>query len=256
MAGGLRVRLPKLDRHKSGQARVRIKGRSFYLGKFGTAEAEERDRRILAEYVTTGDVPRTTEPDDAISVNELVLRFWKEHVAVAYRKNGKNTSEVSLFRSALDIVKNLFGSMPVDQFSPKCLRLARELMYRPKEEAGKGWTRQTTNSQTRRITQMFRWGVSHELAAPEVLHRLEAIEGLKKGRTEASENGRIEAISIRSLRPTLRQLPTVVRDMVRFQLRTGCRPGEVCQIRPCDVVRDGAVWEYTPESHKTEHHGD
>jgi len=26
-------------------------------------------------------------------------------------------------------------------------------------------------------------------------------------------------------------------------------------IRPCDLDRSGAVWEYRPESHKTEHHG-
>ena len=43
--------------------------------------------------------------------------------------------------------------------------------------------------------------------------------------------------------------------MVRFQRLTGARPGEVCQLRPVDVDRSGDVWEYRPESHKTEHHG-
>ena len=43
--------------------------------------------------------------------------------------------------------------------------------------------------------------------------------------------------------------------MVRFQRFTGCRPAEVCLLRPCDVDTSGGVWVYRPESHKTEHHG-
>ena len=42
--------------------------------------------------------------------------------------------------------------------------------------------------------------------------------------------------------------------MVRFQRLTGCRPAEVCSLRPCDLNRSEEVWIYRPESHKTEHH--
>ena len=54
---------------------------------------------------------------------------------------------------------------------------------------------------------------------------------------------------------TLPHLPPVVADMVRFQRLTGARPGEVCGIRPCDVEREGEIWRYRPERHKTEHRG-
>ena len=54
---------------------------------------------------------------------------------------------------------------------------------------------------------------------------------------------------------TLPHLSEVVADMIRFQRLTGCRPGEVCILRPCDVDTSGDVWIYRPESHKTEHHG-
>jgi integrase len=43
--------------------------------------------------------------------------------------------------------------------------------------------------------------------------------------------------------------------MLRFQRLTGCRPGEVCLVRPCDVDTSQDVWCYRPESHKTEHLG-
>jgi integrase len=55
----------------------------------------------------------------------------------------------------------------------------------------------------------------------------------------------------------------VVQAMVRFQLLTGCRPEEVCVIRPLDIdMRNPACWVYRPGSdrgehgeHKTAHHG-
>ena len=40
-----------------------------------------------------------------------------------------------------------------------------------------------------------------------------------------------------------------------FWQLTGCRPAEVCLVRPCDVDTSGDVWIYRPELHKTEHHG-
>ena len=54
---------------------------------------------------------------------------------------------------------------------------------------------------------------------------------------------------------TMAHLSPVVADMIRFQRLTGCRPGEVCQLRPMDLDRSADVWVYRPASHKTEHHG-
>jgi integrase len=41
--------------------------------------------------------------------------------------------------------------------------------------------------------------------------------------------------------------------MVQLQLFSGMRPGEVLQLRPCDVDRSGEVWIYRPSNHKNEH---
>ena len=49
-------------------------------------------------------------------------------------------------------------------------------------------------------------------------------------------------------------LRAVVADMVRFQQITGCRPQDVCNLRPCDVDISGDVWLYRPDTYKTEHH--
>jgi integrase len=41
--------------------------------------------------------------------------------------------------------------------------------------------------------------------------------------------------------------------MIQIQRLTGCRPGEVCAIRPGDIDRTNDVWRYLPGSHKMEH---
>lgn len=43
--------------------------------------------------------------------------------------------------------------------------------------------------------------------------------------------------------------------MIQLQRLSGMRPGEVCMMRTCDLDTSGRVWVYTPETHKTEHHG-
>jgi len=51
---------------------------------------------------------------------------------------------------------------------------------------------------------------------------------------------------------TIPQLPRVVADMVRVHRLLGCRPGEVCRMRPCDINSRGEIWEHRPFKHKTD----
>ena len=56
-----------------------------------------------------------------------------------------------------------------------------------------------------------------------------------------------------TVQATLVDLSEVVGDMVGVQLLSGIRPGELVQVRPCDINRSGVVWVYTPYTHKTEY---
>ena len=78
---------------------------------------------------------------------------------------------------------------------------------------------------------------------------------LGKWNTKAREAKPVPPVVDEVVDATLPHLPEVVADMVRFPRLTGCRPAEVCLVRPCDLDTSGDVWVYRPESHKTEHHG-
>jgi integrase len=254
MVAGFCVRVPKLSRHKSGAARVRIKGKDYWCGRYGSPESLEEYRRVVASYVETGEAPRVVTSGGSLSVAEVALKFWEEHVAVYYRKHGRPTSEVANYESALKLLTSLYGTLPIAEFSPTKLRDVQKVMIQPKVTGGRAWTRNTANHHLSRIKRMVKWAVAHELAAPSVYEALRTVEGLKKGRSKARENPKKKPVPLRDLVATIRCLPPVLRDMVRFHVRTGCRPSEVCDLRPGDVTRRSKVWVYVPGSHKTEHH--
>lgn len=249
------LRLPALVHHKpTGQARVRINGRDIYCGRYGTPEANEKYRHVLADYLAQ----RSTypPPGDAasapagpsLSINELIVAYWR-HAQSYYRKNGEPTSQVAVLRGTLRLFREHYGLEPAASFGPVRLAALREVMI------ATGWNRNTINARIGQIKQVFRWAVSVELVPASVYQGLLAISGLRRGRSAARESEPVRPVPEAHVDSTLPFLPPQIRAMVQLQLLAGCRPGEICSIRPCDVTRAGDVWEFAPATHKTEHHG-
>jgi integrase len=111
------------------------------------------------------------------------------------------------------------------------------------------------NQQIGRIKRMFKWAVEQELVDANVWHALQAVSGLRAGKTEAREAEPVKPVAEEHVNATLPQLSPTVKAMVELQVITGMRPGEVCGMRTCDIDTTGALWAYKPAHHKTEHHG-
>lgn len=239
--------VPKYRKHRpSGQAVVTLNGRDFYLGPHNSKASRLEYDRLTSEWLANGRSWCTVQVSD-LTVTELLLRYW-QHAKGYYRKNGKPTSELAAIKSALRPVRELYGSQPSREFGPLALEAVRQQMI------ARGWSRTGINRAISRVRRVFRWGVSKELIPPEVYQALATVDGLRKDRTKARETDPVMLVADEIVDATLEYLPPVVADMVRLQRLTGMRPGEVCMLRPCDINRNGDVWAYRPESHKTEHH--
>jgi integrase len=119
----------------------------------------------------------------------------------------------------------------------------------------KDWCRTYVNAQTARIVRMFKWAASEELLPAELHRQLVTVEGLRKGKSNARETPRVKPVGVETVLATLPFLPPVIQAMVRFQLATGCRPAEVCIVRPIDIdMKNPTCWVYRPHKHKTENH--
>jgi integrase len=245
--------IPSYRFHKrSGQAIVTLSGRMFYLGPYDSAESRERYNEVVAQWLAQGRrwlaSASLATPEPPYTVVQLIYDYW-QFVTQYYVKHGRPTSEQVCIRSALRGLRHAFGRVEAKDFTALRLQELREHWIQ------RGLARTTINQHVMRVRRMFRWAVSQEKVPPSTYQSLLSVSGLKLGRSAAREPLRIRAVSAEIVAATLPFLPPVVRDMVQLQMLTGCRPGELVEIRPCDVDRTGAVWVYRPASHKTEHHG-
>lgn len=239
---------PKYRKHKaSGQALVTLDGTDFYLGPYGTRASRIKYDRRVGEWIQNGRRLPTTS-GAVLDVVELCDAYWA-HAKSYYVKDGRMTDEVDCIKTALRFVTTNYADVPVTEFGPLALKNVRQKMI------DAGLSRGYINKTVGRIRRMFRWGVANEFVPSSIHQALLAVPGLSKGRSEARETTPIPPVAPQTVDATLTELSPVVADMVRFQRLTGCRPGEVCAIRPRDVTRTGDVWEYRPEGHKMAHTG-
>ena len=247
------LRTPKYRLHKgSGQALVQINGERIYLGKYGTEASKQRYRKIVAEWLASGHKKRpgpsavAVGRDSQATINELILAFWN-HAKQRYVKNGRPTSEIRSFRTALRPLRELYGGEPVTSFGPLALVACRQKLI----EAG--ICRKRINQHVTRVRHVFKWGVARELVSETVWRALCSVEGLRFG--EAVETEPVKPAQEEHIEAIEPFVTPQIWAMVNFQLWTACRPGEACLLRGIDLKMQGSVWEYRPESHKTEHHG-
>jgi integrase len=107
----------------------------------------------------------------------------------------------------------------------------------------------------KRLIGMFRLASGEELLPPAIHQSLSDVKILKAGKTKAVELEEIRPVDVAIVEKTIPHLPPVVRDMVRFQSLAGCRPTEVCSIKPLMVNRSNTIWEIRFDKHKTAHRG-
>jgi len=258
-----RSAVPSYRLHKAtGQAVVTLSDgcgnrKDVYLGRFGTPESRAEYARVLAEWEANS---RRVVPGTSLTINELVAAYWK-HATVYYRHvaDGKPTKELADFRLSLRPLAYLFGTLPAAEFSPLKLKAVRGLMidgyYHPEYGKQKALARGVVNQRIGRVKRVLKWAVENELLSGEVFHAVNAVRGLTRGRSEARETEPVKPVAEGVVDATLPHLPPVVQAMVRVQQLTGMRPGEVVQMRACDIDMAGAVWLYRPARHKTLHHG-
>lgn len=275
------MRLPQPRLHKpSGQARIRVGGREIYLGKFGSDDAEQRYREVIAELAVEGrdetQVQRRSTtavppslatpmpeplaaPPASITVGELCVAWLKD----IQRTKGDGYREKSLWYGARVAARALrpVATMAAADFGPRAMLSIREkfasghVVYRNAKGnvmTDRPRTRRYVNDTMGRIVQLFRWAAIRELVPGDRPAALREIPALKPGElATVSETPKRRPVPEDVLEATLANLPDDMRRLVQFLRLVGCRPAEAATLRLCDVDRsNGQVWRYMPDRHK------
>ncbi len=243
----LKNRAPSYRRHKAtGQAVVTLRGRDVYLGKYDCDDSRAEYTRLLGEWAAS-DGALTSQHD--LTVVELAADFMR-HAETYYRRpDGSPTSERESFKRVVGRLIAVYGRTLVSKFGPLALRAIRDKMI------ADGLCRNVINRNVSRIRHIFKWGVENELVPPSVLQGLQAVAGLRGGRSAARETQPVKPIADYLVDAVLPHVSPQVAAMIQLQRLTGMRSGEVNTMRGCDINMIGKVWVYTPEHHKTACHG-
>jgi integrase len=221
-------------------------------GPFNSPESLSAFARLQAELAVApaGIAPSIVTPAAGRTLAEVLLAFLK-HAEAHYRgaDDGRPTSEYREYRVIVRSLRELYGGTPADDFGPLALKAVRQ------KWVAAGLARSEVNRRVNMTRRLFKWAAGEELVRFDTFHRLTAVAGLQKGRTAARETDAVIPVDAATVDATLPHLNRHVAGVIEFQRLTGCRPGEACRVRPCDIDTAAPVWLYRPPHHKNAHRG-
>ncbi len=185
--------------------------------------------------------------EEILNIAGLVRAYMEYAKGYYVDSEGNATSEPVSIKYALKPLVELFPNLPIEEFGPLRLKEVRQRMIES------GYCRKLINKRISIIRRMFKWAVSDQIISAVILHALQSVVGLKRGRSKAKESKRVLPVEKKYVYMVLPYTTRVVAAMVKLQLLTGMRPGEVVIMRPCDIDRTGDIWHYYPYKHKTQH---
>ncbi|MGN6547673.1 MAG: tyrosine-type recombinase/integrase [Aureliella sp.] len=253
------AREPGYRLHKpTGLAYVCLSGRMIYLGKHGTPESKEKYEQLKAEWLLNRNAVKFRGGNKTLA---QVALAYLDHAEEYYAEG----SEYAQMRLAIQPISELYPMLKARDMTAQHFKTMRAWWLKREVKAGKDadgndkparkCTRQYCNKQMKRLLRVIKWGVAEGLIPVTVYQQLKCVEPLKAGRIAAPEAEPVKPVDPKLVEATLQHLPRVVSDMVKFQMLTGCRPGEACRLTPRMVDRSGSVWAIRLPKHKTAHRG-
>ncbi len=202
-----------------------------------------------------------------VPLHELVTLFLARNPPKT-RQDRDNT------KTAFMLLLEQFPDADTSNFTANQLLIFRNnLALRVSKKTGKIYSVEYCNKLLGFVKAVFKWGtmpntrvlLESDLIPPLVTEllcfSLSKVPLLQPG--EGRQNAERSAVPEASIEAVLPHLPPVIADILRVQLLTGMRPGEVCKMRAGDLrttreefgkvshLHDGEMWLYVMTEHKT-----
>jgi integrase len=266
------VTLPILRRHKHSQQHyvwVPAEKKPRYFGK-DPLKAQLGYQAYIAELCG-----RPAPPRAGVATVANVLEAYRLHAIAKY----KAKSEINRILEALDSVNDLHGTQPANSFKARAFAEVRRSMLSKSKRKGKAKglprSRNYVNKLAKSIQTAWRWLATQELISAESAASVCSVGPLREG-DGGAELGDVLPPHPGDVQKTLDTCGPMLADMLRVQLLTGARPGEIRTMRAEDISRaedqpiplpgtkrtvaarkigETLVWMMAPGSHKTKNRG-
>lgn len=245
------------DPRRPGEKRGRGHCKRFGNCKeVGRAEAMRRFQRWMDKEFPT----LKRQGAAKYTVDQLCQDYYAQ-MGKRYIVEGKHTTSIVRIRIALDSFRAMYGSDEADEttagkvaawlegFIHERLRVAKGKAKLPK-------TKESANLGLSYIKRMYRWGAKFGRVSDVAAGSVQLVENLRADHPEPRKKDAVRPVDWSDVQKTL-ATPQGKRlaNEVMVLWHTGMRPGEVLQMRPCDISFTGDVPVYTPRRHKNTHRG-
>ena len=197
--------------------------------------------KVLAYRSPYDAVKNLVNPENITTVGQLLTQFlwWAQ-------KNqdldmGARTERVKKFLK-------IYEDWPIRDFGVDELQNVQLAMQQYIYKRGKKlipYTRQGINHNLKHIRRIWNWGIGRGYVTQAQAKNLEELRQVSFG--QAPENHKRLKVTQEEFQKVLENVNSVVADMLQLIWFTAMRPGEVCKMRPCDILCDDPeCWLYIP----------
>lgn len=113
--------VPAYRKHASGQARVEINGRTYYLGKYNSARSKQRYDALISEWLASNR--SQSFGLQSVLMSSLMLDYLS-HCRCYYPRT--HNSETTRVEGILRAVAKMYSELPVSEFGPTQFKAVRE----------------------------------------------------------------------------------------------------------------------------------
>jgi integrase len=250
---------PKLCEDR-GRFFVWLNGKRHYLSAKGRKDAEVKRKQFLANLWLGNDpAPSGTgrsnppvqkcggSPPHGVEIDGMLVAELGDEF-LEYHTLRLSKTELQNYKYAVGYLVELFGSLPVNEITPKKLRSVRDQMV----QSGR-LCRKTINNFVAKLIRIFGWGCEEEWVEANVAGALKMVKHLPQGELGTFDHKEREPVPDDVIRRTLPFMPPTLRAMVQLQRILGFRPNEIFKMRVGDIdtTRGNGLWYYVPGSYKT-----
>lgn len=241
---------PKLHTKADGRQFVKCRatgGKPLYFGKKGDPQTLAKYGEWLKRFAMS---PTKAEPSKSSGVDRPIsslIAMYLSEMRLKHTKEGELKRHFRNICDGLQHLEALHGSEFANEFTGRKLK---DVMHAMNHD---GLCRKVINKRLGLIKAFWKWcALNSEQTGvhQEFMGRLMTVEGFSKGTYNTRESQEVMAVSLDVVEATLPFLDPVVASMVRTQLFTGMRSGEVCQVRMGDIEIHGDSRIFKPDRHK------
>ena len=225
----------------------------------------QHPHKVLSFRSPYDAIAQMINPRDIVTVGELLDKYTElVDRQTSARPEGRPHPDLERV-NRLGVFLAPYRQWPVSSFGADELYAVQKAMVEYRYDRGDGnptaYTRSGINKVISYIYRVWQWGIGRNITTEAQKQLLKEVRPLRLGQTTAKDNTRRALVTKDEFEKVAQHATTVVADILRLIWLTAMRPGEVCRMRPFDILRDEPeCWLYIPGrekgpvgDHKTAH---